>query len=55
MVAVTFKVQTPTLDDLISLIIIIIIIILIIALKILFFEILQDLGLVDSVPPWYSP
>ena len=25
------------------------------ALKILFFEILQDLGLVDSVPPWYSP
>ena len=24
------------------------------ALKILFFEILQDLGLVDSVPPWYS-
>ena len=24
-------------------------------LKILFFEILQDLGLVDSVPPWYSP
>ena len=25
------------------------------ALKILFFEALQDLGLVDSVPPWYSP
>ena len=25
------------------------------ALKILFFEILQDLGLADSVPPWYSP
>ena len=25
------------------------------ALKILFFEILQDLGLVDSVLPWYSP
>ena len=25
------------------------------ALKILFFEILQDLGLVDSVPPRYSP
>ena len=25
------------------------------ALKILFFETLQDLGLVDSVPPWYSP
>ena len=25
------------------------------ALKILFFEILQDLGLVDSVSPWYSP
>ena len=25
------------------------------ALKILFFEILQDLGLVDSVPPWNSP
>ena len=25
------------------------------ALKILFFEILHDLGLVDSVPPWYSP
>ena len=25
------------------------------ALKILFFEILQDLGLVDSVPPWYLP
>ena len=24
-------------------------------LEILFFEILQDLGLVDSVPPWYSP
>ena len=24
-------------------------------LKILFFEILQDLGLVDSVPPWCSP
>ena len=24
------------------------------ALKILFFEVLQDLGLVDSVPPWYS-
>ena len=23
--------------------------------KILFFEILQDLGLVNSVPPWYSP
>ena len=25
------------------------------ALKILVFEILQDLGLADSVPPWYSP
>ena len=25
------------------------------ALKVLIFEILQDLGLVDSVPPWYSP
>ena len=25
------------------------------ALKILFFEVLQDLGLVDSVPPWNSP
>ena len=25
------------------------------ALKILFFEILQDWGLLDSVPPWYSP
>ena len=25
------------------------------ALKILFLEILQVLGLVDSVPPWYSP
>lgn len=25
------------------------------ALKILFFEILHDLGLVDTVPPWYSP
>ena len=25
------------------------------ALKILFFETLQVLGLVDSVPPWYSP
>ena len=25
------------------------------ALKILLFEILQDLGLVDSVPPWHSP
>ena len=25
------------------------------ALKILFFEILQDLGLIDSVSPWYSP
>ena len=25
------------------------------ALKILYFEILQDLSLVDSVPPWYSP
>ena len=25
------------------------------ALKILFFEILQDLGIVDSAPPWYSP
>ena len=25
------------------------------ALKILFFEILQDLDLVDTVPPWYSP
>ena len=25
------------------------------ALKILFFGILQDLGLVDSVPPWYLP
>ena len=25
------------------------------ALKILFFEVLQDLGLAHSVPPWYSP
>ena len=25
------------------------------ALKIPFFEVLQDLGLVDSVPPWYPP
>ena len=25
------------------------------ALKILFFAVLQDLGLVNSVPPWYSP
>ena len=25
------------------------------ALKILFFVVLQDLGLVNSVPPWYSP
>ena len=25
------------------------------ALKILFFEILRDLGLLDEVPPWYSP
>ena len=24
------------------------------ALKILFFEVLQDLGLVDSVPPWFA-
>ena len=24
-------------------------------LKILFFEILQDLGLLEKVPPWYSP
>ena len=25
------------------------------ALKILFFEILRDLGLLEEVPPWYSP
>ena len=25
------------------------------ALKILFFEILQDLGLLEEAPPWYSP
>ena len=25
------------------------------ALKVLFFELLQDLKLIDSVPPWYSP
>ena len=25
------------------------------ALENLFFEILQDLGLVQTVPPWYSP
>ena len=25
------------------------------ALRILLFEVLQDLGLVDSLPPWYSP
>ena len=24
-------------------------------MKILFFEILQDLGLLEEVPPWYSP
>jgi len=25
------------------------------ALKILFFELLDDLELIESVPPWYSP
>ena len=25
------------------------------ALKTLFFEIVHDLGLIESVPPWYSP
>ena len=25
------------------------------ALKVLFFELLRDLKLIDSVPPWYSP
>ena len=25
------------------------------ALKVLFYEILHDLGLIDEVPPWYSP
>ena len=24
-------------------------------LKVLFFEIIFDLGLIDTVPPWYSP
>ena len=24
-------------------------------LKVLFFEIICDLGLIDTVPPWYSP
>ena len=25
------------------------------ALKVLFYEMLHDLGLIDEVPPWYSP